>query len=127
MVVRSRQGPPVFFFLFKNLVLNITSIHGTLGSPIFVFRLPQVSAAYGPFWGWMEGYSSWVSGVTDNSLCERHGVDQFLFFGAPLRTSCRPRCLDLQVCSPREPKIGRVFHRICRYIDEAPLDIKNGS
>ncbi|CAM9248438.1 unnamed protein product [Pylaiella littoralis] len=27
-----------------------------------------VSAAYGPFWGWMEGYSSWVSGVADNSL-----------------------------------------------------------
>ncbi|CAM9297789.1 unnamed protein product, partial [Hapterophycus canaliculatus] len=27
-----------------------------------------VSTAYGPFWGWMEGYSSWVSGVADNSL-----------------------------------------------------------
>eukprot|EP00903_Cladosiphon_okamuranus_P008709 g8343.t1 len=27
-----------------------------------------VSAAYGPFWGWMEGYSSWCSGVADNSL-----------------------------------------------------------
>eukprot|EP00752_Nemacystus_decipiens_P005119 g4644.t1 len=27
-----------------------------------------VSTAYGPFWGWMEGFSSWVSGVADNSL-----------------------------------------------------------
>lgn len=30
----------------------------------------QVSTAYGPFWGWMEGYCSWVSGVADNSLCK---------------------------------------------------------
>lgn len=35
-----------------------------------VFCHLQVSTAYGPFWGWMEGYSSWVSGVADNSLCE---------------------------------------------------------
>lgn len=30
----------------------------------------QVSTAFGPFWGWIEGYCSWVSGVADNSLCE---------------------------------------------------------
>lgn len=34
------------------------------------FMCMQVSTAYGPFWGWMEGYCSWVSGVADNSLCE---------------------------------------------------------
>ncbi|CBJ26061.1 conserved unknown protein [Ectocarpus siliculosus] len=27
-----------------------------------------VSTAFGPFWGWMEGYASWMSGVADNSL-----------------------------------------------------------
>lgn len=27
-----------------------------------------VTAAFGPFWGWMEGFWSWVSGVTDNSV-----------------------------------------------------------
>lgn len=27
-----------------------------------------VTAAFGPFWGFMEGFWSWVSGVTDNSI-----------------------------------------------------------
>lgn len=27
-----------------------------------------VSYAFGPFWGWIKGYLSWLSGVTDNSL-----------------------------------------------------------
>eukprot|EP00754_Rhynchopus_humris_P040095 Rhum_TRINITY_DN23143_c0_g1::Rhum_TRINITY_DN23143_c0_g1_i1::g.177125::m.177125 len=27
-----------------------------------------VESAFGPFWGFMEGYMSWVSGVTDNSV-----------------------------------------------------------
>jgi len=27
-----------------------------------------VEAAFGPFWGWMKGYLSWLSGVTDNAL-----------------------------------------------------------
>ncbi len=27
-----------------------------------------VTAAFGPFWGFLEGWLSWVSGVTDNSL-----------------------------------------------------------
>ncbi|TFJ81049.1 hypothetical protein NSK_007692 [Nannochloropsis salina CCMP1776] len=27
-----------------------------------------VESAFGPFWGWMKGYLSWLSGVTDNAL-----------------------------------------------------------
>ncbi|KAM3575234.1 hypothetical protein VYU27_002820 [Nannochloropsis oceanica] len=27
-----------------------------------------VEAAFGPFWGWMKGFLSWLSGVTDNAL-----------------------------------------------------------
>ncbi len=27
-----------------------------------------VTAAFGPFWGFLEGFLSWVSGVTDNAV-----------------------------------------------------------
>ncbi len=29
---------------------------------------PRSCAAFGPFWGFQEGFWSWLSGVTDNSL-----------------------------------------------------------
>lgn len=37
-----------------------------------------VSYAFGPFWGWMKGYLSWLSGVTDNRcvrVCVCVGID----------------------------------------------------
>ena len=66
MVLLSRQGAPPF--IFKSDIYFGVRVWYPL--PRIFFHLPQVSAAYGPFWGWMEGYCSWLSGVVDNSLCE---------------------------------------------------------
>lgn len=66
-------------------------------SRLSVGRL-QVSTAYGPFWGWMEGYASWVSGVADNSLCELRSIPVKFqprclgwLFPRPFETSCLRR------------------------------------
>jgi amino acid transporter len=42
-----------------------------------------VSAAFGPFWGFQEGWWSWLSGVTDNSIYPVMLADNLrLFFPA---------------------------------------------
>jgi amino acid transporter len=33
-----------------------------------------VTAAYGPWWGWMEGWFKWLSGVTDNAIYPVSGL-----------------------------------------------------
>jgi len=38
-----------------------------------------VSNAFGPFWGWIEGVLSWVSGMTDNALYPVLAVDYFQY------------------------------------------------
>jgi len=43
-----------------------------------------VTSAFGPFWGFQEGYLSWVSGVADNSLYPILLLDCFLQLAATL-------------------------------------------
>jgi amino acid transporter len=51
-----------------------------------------VTAAFGPFWGFQEGFWSWLSGVTDNSIYPVMFADNLRIF-VPALNSGWPRCV----------------------------------
>lgn len=50
-----------------------------------------VTAAFGPFWGFQEGFWSWLSGVTDNSIYPVMFADNLRIF-FPALSDGWPRC-----------------------------------
>lgn len=53
-----------------------------------------VTAAFGPFWGFQEGFWSWLSGVTDNSIYPVMFADNLRIF-IPALNDGWPRCAVL--------------------------------
>jgi amino acid transporter len=51
-----------------------------------------VTAAFGPFWGFQEGFWSWLSGVTDNSIYPVMFADNLRIF-VPALNDGWPRCV----------------------------------
>lgn len=51
-----------------------------------------VTAAFGPFWGFQEGFWSWLSGVTDNSIYPVMFADNLRIF-IPALNDGWPRCV----------------------------------
>lgn len=70
-----------------------------------------VTAAFGPFWGFQEGFWSWVSGVTDNSIYPVMFADNLRIFFPALEAGW-PRCACV-LCSSRSV-CARVLAALCR-------------
>lgn len=59
-----------------------------------------VTAAFGPFWGFQEGFWSWLSGVTDNSIYPVMFADNLRIF-IPALNDGWPRCVCVCVRRPQ--------------------------
>lgn len=65
-----------------------------------------VTAAFGPFWGFQEGFWSWLSGVTDNSIYPVMFADNLRIF-IPALNSGWPRCALCWRAVQQLPQAGR--------------------
>ena len=74
-------------------------MHGLVGARRYV---AWVTAAFGPFWGFQEGWWSWLSGVTDNSV---YPV-LFLTYLDAVLPGAQCMCLIRLLCQPQTTQGG---------------------